>query len=235
MADKKIYSIDEQALREKFSTYSVGFDPASLDFLDNEVAHVKTHQPILELPEAKNIVKFIAIPVTLLVIGSAAYFGYGYVKNKPPIPVTKDTIPVVKTTVKPKEEEIKIPDAQVVNTATVAAKDEEKKPVIPAVVQFSPTPTINKVKNTVKNQVQEAIAMPKKDSTPATHVISSIPVSDTIGKKVKSDSSTEVKTKDTSSKKKKRKHKNALDVTDEIRQSSQKPSNSDDDVVVPDN
>ena len=150
MQDKKTYTIDENALREKFSNYHVSFDPSSLDFLDNEIAHVKTHQPI-ELPEAKNIVKLIAIPVSLVVLGCIVYFGYGYVKSISPSAAStpKDTIIITKKINAPIKEEHKVPDVQV-STPTVSVETETKKQVT------SLTPVVpQKIKNTVKATVPE--------------------------------------------------------------------------------
>ena len=229
MQDKKTYTIDENALREKFSNYHVSFDPSSLDFLDNEIAHVKTHQPI-ELPEAKNIVKLIAIPVSLVVLGCIVYFGYGYVKSISPSAAStpKDTIIITKKINAPIKEEHKVPDVQV-STPTVSVETETKKQVT------SLTPVVpQKIKNTVKATVPEPIVVPKKDSTPVSSPVRT-PVADTIEKKSKTDTAGTSKEKDGSTKKKKKRRKNALDATDDIRKSTQKPNSADDDVIVPDN
>jgi hypothetical protein len=227
MQDKKTYPIDENALREKFANYNISFNSSSLDFLDDEMAQVKTHKPI-ELPETKNILKFIAIPVAVVVVGCVMYFGYSYIKKTNSAATPKDTTTVVKNVVKPKEEVvITTPSVEVANTPTVAVKAEIKKQVTPV------TPVPQKIKNTVKTSVPEPVAVPKKDTTPITTLVT-IPVADTVGKKSKADMAAG-KEKENTAKKKKKKRKNSLDVTDDIRQSTQKPNSADDDVVVPDN
>ena len=221
MPDKKTYRIDENALREKLTNYTVSFNQDSLRFLEEEVAHVKTHNPI-ELPEARKIAQYIGIPMAIAVLGCAVYFGFNYVKNLPAANAKKDSIAVVKPTVVPKVEVKKETPPPPVNTASVAL--EVRKDTIV-------TQSIQPVKTKEKKNTAEQIKTNKKDTTQTSKVEKT--KLDTIVKKNKQDTSTVSKTKESNPKKKKKKRKSSIDATDDIRQSQ--PNNADDDVVIPDN
>ena len=223
MPDKKIYRIDENALREKLTNYSVSFNADSLRFLENEVAQVKTHNPI-ELPKTKKIVQFIGIPVVLAVLGCSAYFGFNYIKNLPTAAPKKDSITVVKPIVIPKVE-VKKETPKPVNTASIVAAPEVKKQdtILPVAVQS--------VKIKEKKSSTEQIKTVKKDTTQISKAEKT--KLDTLEKKNKADTSSISKNKDPLIKKKKKKRKNTLDATDDIRKSQ--PNSADDDVIVPDN
>ena len=216
MTDKKTYKIDENALREKLNTYTVSFNADSLSFLENEVAQVKTHNPI-ELPETKKIVQFIGIPVAIAVLGCVAYFGFNYIKNLPATMPKKDTVAVAKPVVAPKLE-VKKETLPPVNTLSIAATAEVKKQDTIFPVALQP------VKIKEKKSTGEQIKSVKKNKIEKTKL-------DSLDKKSKQDTSSISKNKDTSPKKKKKKRKNSLDATDDIRQSQ--PNSADDDVIIP--
>ena len=229
MPDKKTYPIDEQALREKLLGYRVEFSSESLLFLENEVAQVKTHKPI-EFPETKKILQLIAIPVVLGLLGTATYFGYTYIKQLPKSEVKTDRLLKDKDVV-----EKKIPDT--VHSASVATN----------VIATVPEHTVATIK---KDSQITVVSLPKKTKeTPFHHTTIGTPepvikndsatavknkniAPDSLDKKTKADTSKASKTKENNVlKKKKKKRKNALDATDDIRQSQ--PNSSDDDVVIP--
>jgi hypothetical protein len=223
MPDKKIYRIDENALREKLTNYSVSFNADSLRFLENEVAQVKTHNPI-ELPETKKIVQFIGIPVAIAVLGFAAYFGFNYIKNLPTTAPKKDSIAIVKPIVAPKVE-VKKETPPPANTSSIVTIPEAKKQ--DTIIATITPPIKNKEKKSPADQTKPF----KKDTTQVSKIEKT--KLDSLDKKSKQDTSSVSKNKDTSPKKKKKKRKNTLDATDDIRKSQ--PNSADDDVVVPDN
>jgi hypothetical protein len=222
MPDKKTYKIDENALREKFTAYTVSFNADSLSFLENEVAQVKTHNPI-ELPETKKIVQFIGIPVAIALLGCGAYFGFNYIKNLPATAPKKDSIAIVKPIVAPKPE-IKQETPPPVNTASIASTPDVKKQDT-IIATIAPT-----VKNKEKKSTEQAKTV-KKDTTQINKTEKT--KLDTVEKKNKVDTASVSKSKDTLLKKKKKKRKNTLDATDDIRKSQ--PNSADDDVIIPDN
>src|ERR1700756_523939 len=125
MADnKKTYRIDENALRDKLTNYTVSFNADSFNFLETEVAHVKTNAPI-ELPDTKKLVQFIGIPVAVALLGCCVYFGVNYIKNLPPSAPKKDTITVTKPAEPKTEEKKEVPPP--ITTPSVAVNTEEKK------------------------------------------------------------------------------------------------------------
>ena len=223
MSDKKINKIDEKALREKLTSYTVSFNEDSLRFLENEVAQVKTHNPI-ELPETKKIVQYIGIPVAILAFGCIAYFGFNYINNIPTVAPKKDSVEIVKPTAIPKVE-VKKETPPPINTASIATTPEVKKQdtIFPVAVQ--------PVKAKEKKYPTQQIKATKKDTTLVNKVEKT--KLDTVEKKSKQDTSSVSKTKDASLKKKKKKRKNSIDATDDIRESQ--PNNAEDEVVVPDN
>jgi hypothetical protein len=231
MEEKKPFKIDEDALREKLLSYHVSFNPASLDFLENEIDHVKTRPPF-KLPETKKILQFAAVPVILVAFGFVAYFGFNYIKDiSENTSSKKDTTVVVKPKVEPKlevkKEEIKPP---IVTTASVATEVTKKDSIVPtATIAVVP----KQIKDSNKKPTTEQVIFPKKeDTTQAANIVKTKP--DTIKKTTVADTSSASKNKDGTTKKKKKKKKSS-DVTDEIRQSTQQPNSADDDVVVPNN
>lgn len=219
MQDKKTYRIDENALREKFLTYQVNFNPACLEILENEVAQVKTHAH-LELPETKKIVRFIAIPVVLVVLGFAAFFTYTYITNLAPATPVKDTATVSKPVIERKIEKQPILEA--------------KPAVVPDSSKLETTKRDTSLETSTTNvktspKIVHTQKITKKDTASAVKLKTS--TVDTIKKKTKSDTSSVIKNKETGGKKKKKKRKNVLDATDDIRQSE--PDKADDDVIIP--
>ncbi|MEO8762626.1 MAG: hypothetical protein ABI388_13275 [Bacteroidia bacterium] len=224
MQDKKPYRIDEIALREKFANYQVSFNPACLEILENEVAHVKTHSS-LELPDTKKIIRFIAIPVVLIVLGCVAFFTYNYIQNLPATEPIKDTTVVSKPIIEPKIE---------------AQPTQEIKPAVVAVdtikAEIAKRDTVIEVSSQKVKSVAKTISTQKnnnsKRDTNRVAKINSIQV-DSVSKKNNGDTTATTKNRDTTTKKKKKKRKNSLDATDDIRQST--PNSADEDVVVPNN
>ncbi len=230
MEEKKPFHIDENALREKLLSYHVSFNPASLDFLENEIEQVKTRPPF-KLPETKKIFQFAAIPTIIVVFGIVAYFGFNYIKDiSEKATVKKDTVTTIKPALEPKvevkQEVVKLP---VVTTASVAPEIKKQDTIIASVpVTVAP----KQIKDTNKKPTTEQVITPKKeDTTQINNTTNTKP--DTL-KKTGVDTSSASKNKDTTTKKKKKKKKNS-DVTEEIRQSTQQPNSADDDVVVPNN
>jgi hypothetical protein len=228
MADKKTYRIDENALREKFANYTVSFNAESLSCLETEIAQVKPHNPI-ELPDTKKLVQFIGIPVAIGLLGCIAYFGFNYIKNLPPSTPKQDTVTVTKPITEPKTEEKKeAAPPPVVNTNTTvvnAAVKQQEVVTIPVVAQ----PTKVKEKKIIPTQ---AVAV-KKDSGQVSNVEKIKPDTSAVKKNKPDTIAAGVsKNKDAQPKKKKKKRKNALDATEDIRESQ--PNSADDDVVVPD-
>jgi len=229
MEDKKPIPIDENALREKLLNYHVSFNPASLDFLENEIDHVKTRAP-LKLPETKKILQFAAVPVIIAVFGAIAYFGFNYIKDiADNTAAKKDTTVVVKPKVEPKpevkKEEVKPP----VIATTSIVPEVKKQDTIVATATVAGVP--KQIKDSNKKPTEQVVA-PKKDTVQPNNTVSTKP--DTIKKNTIADTSSASKNKDGATKKKKKKKKNS-DVTDDIRQSTQQPNSADDDVVVPNN
>ena len=228
MPEKKPFYIDENALREKLLNYQVSFNPASLNFLENEIDHVKTKAPI-ELPDAKKILQVVAIPAIVIVFGVIAYFGFNYIKDiSEQSAAKKDSVATVKPIVAPKveikKEEVKPP---VVTTASVAPEIKKKDSIVetPVVASHSISITAKEVKDTDKKSPKDQVVIAKKDdessSAKSTHT--------------KPDSVKKTPVDTAAVAKKKKKKKKASDVTEEIRQSTQQPNSSDDDVVVPNN
>lgn len=228
MEEKKPFKIDENALREKLLSYHVSFNPSSLDFLENEIDHVKTRPP-LKLPETKKVLQFVAIPAIVVVFGVVAYFGFNYIKDiSDNTAAKKDTTAVVKPVVQPKVEPKQEPT--VVTTASVAPET-KKDSIVVSTATIAAVP--KQIKDSNKKPTTEQVIAPKKeDTTQAINVVKTKP--DTIKKTVVADTSSASKNKDAAAKKKKKKKKNS-DVTEEIRQSTQQPNSADDDVVVPNN
>jgi hypothetical protein len=222
MTDKKSYRIDENALRDKLTSYTVSFNDNSFSFLETEIAHVKPSNPI-ELPDTKKLVQFIGIPVAIGLLGCIAYFGFNYIKNLPPSTPKKDTVIVTEPTVAPKIEEKKEVITPPVNTNTTVVNT-EVKPQETVAAPISQAP----VKVRERKPTPTQVVAVKKDSTPVT-VVEKVKL-DTV-KKSKPDTAS-LNSKDNLPKKKKKKRKNALDVTEDIKQSQ--PSSGEDDVVIPD-
>jgi len=223
MQDKKPHRINEDALREKFTSYRVSFNPSCLEILENEVAHVKTHAS-LELPDTKKLVRFGGIFLILIAIGCAAFFTYDYVKNMPASAPEKDTVaaekPIVQPTPEPQPKQEAAP--AVVKADTIKAEVPKHDTVMPVVTQKTKT-ALKTYPPQVKN------AAPKKDTSSVT-AINPAQV-DSVKKKAKADTASANKNQQV--KKKKKKRKNSLDATEDIRQSE--PNSSDDDVVIPNN
>ena len=220
MSDKKPYRIDENALREKLTSYTVSFNADSFCFLENEIAQVKTTNPI-ELPDTKKIIQFVGIPVAIGLFGCIVYFGVNYIKNLPPSP-KKNTVIVTNPVVEPKIEVKKETPLPVI-TPSVAVTNEVKKQ--DTIVASVPQPI--KIKEKKSTPVQ--IIPIKKDSGQVSAVAKT--KLDSVDKKTKPDTSSVIN-KDTQPKKKKKKRKSLLDATEDIRQSQ--PNSADDDVVIPD-
>ncbi|HTA61974.1 MAG TPA: hypothetical protein VK835_05940 [Bacteroidia bacterium] len=221
MTDKKTYRIDENALRDKLTSYTVSFNENSFSFLETEIAQVKPSNPI-ELPDTKKLVQFIGIPVAIGVLGCLVYFGVSYVKNLPPSTPKKDTVIVTKPTVAPKIEEKKEVVTPPINTNTTVVNAEVKHQGVTAPVVQTPV----KVKDKKTTPVQAVVV--KKDSGQQVSAVEKAKL-DTVRKNKPDTISVN---KDNSPKKKKKKRKNALDVTEDIKQSQ--PTSGEDDVVVPD-
>jgi len=218
MSDKKPYRIDENALREKLTNYTVSFNADSFNFLESEIAQVKTSNPI-ELPDTKKIIQFVGIPVAIGLLGCMVYFGVNYIKNLPPSP-KKDTVTVTKPVVAPKVE-VKKETPPPVITPSVATTTEVKKQ--DTIVASVPQPVKIKEKKTTPVQVTQV----KKDSGQVNAVAKT--KLDTVRKNKPDTASVN---KDNSLKKKKKKRKSLLDATDDIRQSQ--PSSGEDEVIIPD-
>jgi hypothetical protein len=224
MTDKKTHRIDEDALRDKLTNYTVSFNADSFSFLENELAQVKTNNPI-ELPDTKKLVQFIGIPVAIAVLGTLVYFGVSYVKNLPPSAPKKGTVTVT-TPAEPKVEVKKEVPPPVITPSVVVNSEEKKKDTIVATAPQISQPVKVKEKKLVPQQVTIQV---KKDSGQVNSVAKT--KLDTI-RKNKPDTAAVIN-KDTSSKKKKKKRKNSLDATEDIRQSQ--PSSAEDEVIIPDN
>jgi hypothetical protein len=224
MTDKKTYRIDEKALREKLTNYTVSFNADSFSFLENEIAQVKTNNPI-ELPDTKKLVQFIGIPVAVALLGCAVYFGVNYVKNLPPSTPKKDTVTVVKPA-EPKVEVKKEVPPPVITPSVVVNTEEKKKDTI---IATPPQVVSQPVKVKERKSTTQQVSSVKKDSGQVNTVAKT--KLDTV-RKNKPDT-TSVTNKDAVQKKKKKKRKNSLDATEDIRQSQ--PSSSEDEVIIPDN
>ncbi len=201
MEEKKPFKIDENALREKLLSYHVSFNPSSLDFLENEIDHVKTRPP-LKLPETKKVLQFAAIPAIVVVFGVVAYFGFNYIKDiSDNTAAKKDTTavvkPVVQPKVEPKQEKVK---PTVVTTASVALET-KKDSIVVSTATIAAVP--KQIKDSNKKPTTEQVIAPKKeDTTQAINVVKTKP--DTIKKTVAADtSSTAAKNKDAVTKKEK--------------------------------
>ena len=218
MSDKKPYRIDENALREKLTNYTVSFNADSFNFLESEIAQVKTANPI-ELPDTKKIIQFVGIPVAIGLLGCMVYFGVNYIKNLPPSP-KKDAVSVTKPVPEPKVE-VKKETPPPVITPSVAVTNEVKKQ--DTIVASVPQPVKIKEKKTTSVQVTQV----KKDSGQVNAVAKT--KLDTV-RKNKPDTANV--NKDNPIKKKKKKRKSLLDATDDIRQSQ--PSSGEDEVIIPD-
>ena len=198
MEDKKPFHIDENALREKLLNYHVSFNPASLDFLENEIDHIKTSIPF-KLPEIKKILQFSAVPVIIIAFGFVAYFGFNYIKDvSEKSAVKKDTVittaPPPKPKVEIKNEEVKAP---VVTTASVTPEAPKKDTIEPVAT----TTTVHKqTKETKKIGAEQVVTPKKEDTTQTTNLAGAKP--DSI-KKVAVDTASTSKSKDSTTKKKK--------------------------------
>jgi hypothetical protein len=222
MEDKKSYRIDEAALREKFLNYRVNFNPACLELLENEVAHVKTHTS-LELPETKKVIRFVVIPLVLIGLGCTAFFTFSYVKNLPAKEPVKDSTVIAKPKPQPETKEPVKAEAPLIKDSIKNVVNRQDT-IFPAAIP-------QKIKTPVKTPVQQKMLTSKKDTVSVNNVK---PVQvDSAKKKNKADTTATPKNKDIPSKKKKKKHKNPLDATEDIRQSA--PNSADDDVIVPNN
>lgn len=214
MQHKGGYHIDESALRDKLLNYRVDYNPSSVNHLEDELSHVKSHKQI-DLPSGKKILKFALIPVGIVALGIGGYFTFDYINNRLP-----DEKPASDTITKA------VP-SQPTYDSTLAQKQ-----------ATSNTLTTQPLK---KDTVVVA-AEPKKDSIKkATPVIASTP--DSLEKKnIRKTDSALVKTSaDTSgiskrnapAKKKKKKRRNSFENIEDIKRSNQQPNSADDDVVVP--
>jgi hypothetical protein len=222
MTDKKTYRIDENALREKLTNYTVNFNADSFKFLEDEIAQVKTNNPI-ELPDTKKLVQFIGIPVAIAVLGTLVYFGVSYVKNLPASAPKKDTVTVTKPAEPKVEVKKEVPPPVITPSVTINTEEKKKDTVIATVAQ----PIKVKEKKIVSPPVQ--VTPVKKDSTQA--VVVAKATIDSLSKKNKPD--TAAINKNNQAKKKKKKRKNSLDATEDIRQSQ--PNSAEDEVIIPDN
>ena len=225
MENKKPYRIDESALREKFANYHVSFNASCLEILESEVAQVKTHAS-LELPDAKKIIRFVGIPLALIILGCAIFFTYDYVKNLPTSTPVEDTI-VIKPVFEPKietqpKQEVK---PAVVAVDTIKTETPKKDTVMPTV------DIPQKTKNIVKSNQPQKINALKKDTTSAI-TINPTQV-DSVKKKNRVDTTSSSNRNKNTPTKKKKKRRNSLDATEDIRQSE--PNSADDDVIVPNN
>jgi hypothetical protein len=226
MADKKTYRIDENALRDKLTNYTVSYNADSFNFLENEVAQVKTSKPI-ELPDSKKLLQFIGIPVAIALLGCGIYFGFNYIKNLPASAPKKDTVTVTKPAEPKTEEKKEVPPP--ITTPSVVTNTEEKKK--DTVIAVAPQPVAQPIKTKEKkNTSQPVVTAVKKDSGQVNAIAKSN--IDSVEKKNKVDTIS-VNKNNNGSKKKKKKRKSLLDATEDIRQSQ--PSSAEDEVVVPDN
>src|SRR6185312_11598955 len=159
MADNKTYRIDENALRDKLTNYTVNFNADSFTFLENEIAQVKTTNPI-ELPDTKKLIKFIGIPVAIAVLGCAVYFGVSYIKNLPAEAPTKDTVIVSKPAEPKVEVKKEVPPSITIPSVVVNAEEKKKDTVIATVPQVVSQPIKVKERKSTPTQLTTV----KKDS-----------------------------------------------------------------------
>jgi hypothetical protein len=220
MPDKKAtYRIDENLLRKTLLGYSVEVDAAKCSAIESEASALRMQKSIV-LPDTKVLIRYVAIPLLLIVSGIILY------SNKDSIQTAFTPAPEVQTTVAKK----------------IAVVHSVVKPPVLVAAKIVPPPVVNNVvlkKDSVivANKTPDTANAKKQNSKQALPVVAG-PPTDTVtspktaelAKANKVDSASKKSDAPVKKKKKRRRKSNNID---DLKESTMQPNSADDDVVVP--
>ncbi|MGZ3866061.1 MAG: hypothetical protein ACXVC6_02245 [Bacteroidia bacterium] len=220
MPDKKVtYRIDENMLRKTLLGYSVEVDAERCNAIEADASALRMQKSIA-LPSTAALIKFVAIPLVLIVSCVLVYANMDAIQDAfTPTPEVKvapaKQISVKHAAVKPPV----ITAAKVVpppqENSTVKAKKEEV-----AIPEFKAPDSAKKQNN---KQAMPVVAAPPSDTVTQ-------PKTEELAKSNKPDTASHKADAPVKKKKKRRRRSNGLD---DLKESTLQPNSAEDDVVVP--
>ncbi len=219
MSEKKAtYRINESMLRTTLLGYSVEVDAAKCNAIEQEASAIRMQKAFV-LPEMKILVKYVAIPLAILIIGILVYSNIDSIQSS----FTPAPEPIINI-----EKKIVVPPP-VVNTQTVTVVNDIPPPVVNNIVAKRDTKVVaNKITDSTKQQTAKqavpVIANPPIDSA-------TLNKPENVAKTNKVDTASQ-KLNEPSVKKKKKRRRRSNNI-DDLKESTLQPNSADDDVVVP--